>query len=202
MKPSPRCFRRPPPYGRGAEVAHGQSNRRALQGRRRLVSSSAQSHTPDRAPTGAAHVADPRPEARDGGLASLAGSALRFLEALRRVFGWGDRTSSWIVGAARAAGLRRPASVRSRCTSTTIDGAMVVAIRAAVRDSQPEGTRWTSLRRDLPVMRRTNRENLRQPDVSGRFVQDCEVCCNPWLVRVTEEDGDRSVEIGRTDGSD
>jgi hypothetical protein len=41
-----------------------------------------------------------------------------------------------------------------------------------------------------------------EPDVSGRFVQDCEVCCNPWLVRVVREDGCRWVEVGRADGSD
>ena len=39
-------------------------------------------------------------------------------------------------------------------------------------------------------------------DTSGRFVQDCEVCCNPWLVRVMNQDGDRSVAIGRADGSE
>ncbi len=39
-------------------------------------------------------------------------------------------------------------------------------------------------------------------DTSGRFVQDCEVCCNPWLVRVTDEAGDRWVTIGRADGSE
>jgi hypothetical protein len=41
-----------------------------------------------------------------------------------------------------------------------------------------------------------------EPDVSGGFVQDCEVCCNPWLVRVIQEDGERSVQIGRADGSE
>jgi hypothetical protein len=41
-----------------------------------------------------------------------------------------------------------------------------------------------------------------EPEVSGRFVQDCEVCCNPWLVRVTREDGSRWVDIGKADGSD
>jgi hypothetical protein len=41
-----------------------------------------------------------------------------------------------------------------------------------------------------------------EPDVSGRFVQDCEVCCNPWLVRVIHEDDDRRVQIGRADGSE
>jgi hypothetical protein len=41
-----------------------------------------------------------------------------------------------------------------------------------------------------------------EPDVRGRFVQDCEVCCQPWTVRVTTEDGDRWVEVGRADGSE
>jgi hypothetical protein len=40
-----------------------------------------------------------------------------------------------------------------------------------------------------------------EPETSGSFVQDCEVCCNPWLVRVSEDDGERSVDIGRADGS-
>jgi hypothetical protein len=41
-----------------------------------------------------------------------------------------------------------------------------------------------------------------EPDVHGRFVQDCEVCCNPWLVRVSGTAGDRSVDVSRADGSD
>ena len=41
-----------------------------------------------------------------------------------------------------------------------------------------------------------------EPDVAGSFVQDCEVCCNPWRVRVTGRRGDRSVEIARADGSE
>jgi hypothetical protein len=43
-----------------------------------------------------------------------------------------------------------------------------------------------------------------EPDVHGSFVQDCEVCCNPWLVRVegSDEDGEREVSVGRADGSD
>ena len=40
-----------------------------------------------------------------------------------------------------------------------------------------------------------------EPDMGGRFVQDCEVCCNPWVVHVLEEDGERSVDIQRADGS-
>jgi hypothetical protein len=41
-----------------------------------------------------------------------------------------------------------------------------------------------------------------EPDVTGRFVQDCEVCCNPWTVRVVVEDEDRYVEVSRADGSE
>jgi predicted DCC family thiol-disulfide oxidoreductase YuxK len=41
-----------------------------------------------------------------------------------------------------------------------------------------------------------------EPDVSGRLVQDCEVCCNPWLIRVISEDGDRWLEVGKADGSE
>ncbi len=41
-----------------------------------------------------------------------------------------------------------------------------------------------------------------EPDVRGSFVQDCEVCCNPWRVSVSIDDGERSVEIARADGSE
>jgi hypothetical protein len=41
-----------------------------------------------------------------------------------------------------------------------------------------------------------------EPEMRGSFVQDCEVCCNPWRVRVWREDGERQVEIGRADGSE
>jgi hypothetical protein len=41
-----------------------------------------------------------------------------------------------------------------------------------------------------------------EPDVTGSFVQDCEVCCNPWRVRVYGSDDDRDVEVGRADGSE
>ena len=40
-----------------------------------------------------------------------------------------------------------------------------------------------------------------EPDVKGTFVQDCEVCCNPWRVRVTIEDDERYVTVERADGS-
>jgi hypothetical protein len=39
-------------------------------------------------------------------------------------------------------------------------------------------------------------------DARGTFVQDCEVCCNPWLVRVEFEGGDRYISVGRADGSE
>jgi cysteine-rich CPXCG protein len=41
-----------------------------------------------------------------------------------------------------------------------------------------------------------------EPDMRGTFVQDCEVCCNPWRVRIWGAGGDRSLEIVRADGSE
>jgi hypothetical protein len=41
-----------------------------------------------------------------------------------------------------------------------------------------------------------------EPDVRGTFVQDCEVCCNPWRVRVTGSRADRDVEVSRADGTE
>ncbi len=41
-----------------------------------------------------------------------------------------------------------------------------------------------------------------EPDVRGSYVQDCEVCCNPWTVRVHREDDELYVEVGRADGSE
>ena len=41
-----------------------------------------------------------------------------------------------------------------------------------------------------------------EPDVRGSYIQDCEVCCNPWTVRVTREDDEVYVEVGRADGSE
>jgi len=40
-----------------------------------------------------------------------------------------------------------------------------------------------------------------EPEVRGSFVQDCEVCCNPWRVSVTRDGDERYVEVGRADGS-
>ena len=41
-----------------------------------------------------------------------------------------------------------------------------------------------------------------EPDVRGTFVQDCEVCCNPWRVSVSRDGVDRFVDVGRADGSE
>lgn len=41
-----------------------------------------------------------------------------------------------------------------------------------------------------------------EPDVRGTFVQDCEVCCNPWRLRVSRREGLRTIEVHRADGSE
>jgi len=41
-----------------------------------------------------------------------------------------------------------------------------------------------------------------EPDVRGSFIQDCEVCCNPWTVRVVYDGTERYVELQRADGSE
>ena len=41
-----------------------------------------------------------------------------------------------------------------------------------------------------------------EPDVQGDPVQDCEVCCNPWLIRVFTDEGERNVQVGRADGTE
>ena len=42
-----------------------------------------------------------------------------------------------------------------------------------------------------------------EPEVRGSLVQDCEVCCNPWQLRIAaDEDGERYVDISRADGSE
>jgi hypothetical protein len=41
-----------------------------------------------------------------------------------------------------------------------------------------------------------------EPDLTGSFVQDCEVCCNPWRVRVTGRGDRRRVDVARADGSE
>jgi len=41
-----------------------------------------------------------------------------------------------------------------------------------------------------------------EEDVRGSFVQDCEVCCNPWLVRVTRTADGADISVIRGDGSE
>lgn len=41
-----------------------------------------------------------------------------------------------------------------------------------------------------------------EPDVRGSFVQDCEVCCHPWSVRVVWDGDERYVEVRRDDGAE
>jgi hypothetical protein len=41
-----------------------------------------------------------------------------------------------------------------------------------------------------------------EPDLTGTIVQDCEVCCNPWSIRVVQDNGERYLDVGRADGTD
>ena len=41
-----------------------------------------------------------------------------------------------------------------------------------------------------------------EPDARGCFLQDCEVCCNPWTVKVIDDGDRRFVELARADGSE
>ena len=41
-----------------------------------------------------------------------------------------------------------------------------------------------------------------EADVTGTFIQDCEVCCHPWRVHVSGRGEERDVTISRDDGSD
>ena len=41
-----------------------------------------------------------------------------------------------------------------------------------------------------------------ESDASGSFVQDCEVCCNPWRVTVSGRGENRAVHLTRADGSE
>jgi len=41
-----------------------------------------------------------------------------------------------------------------------------------------------------------------EADVTGSFIQDCEVCCNPWRIVIDQDAGDRSVSVTRADGSE
>ena len=41
-----------------------------------------------------------------------------------------------------------------------------------------------------------------EADLVGSLVQDCEVCCQPWLLRISGEGEDRQVAVSRADGTD
>lgn len=41
-----------------------------------------------------------------------------------------------------------------------------------------------------------------ESDDAGSFVQDCEVCCNPWRIRVTGRGDERSLDVSKADGSE
>ena len=41
-----------------------------------------------------------------------------------------------------------------------------------------------------------------EPDVEGELVQDCEVCCNPWQLRVSDDGRRRRVTVSRADGAE
>jgi cysteine-rich CPXCG protein len=41
-----------------------------------------------------------------------------------------------------------------------------------------------------------------EPDVRGTLIQDCEVCCNPWQLRVSFDEGERYLDVSRADGSE
>jgi hypothetical protein len=45
-------------------------------------------------------------------------------------------------------------------------------------------------------------ESYLEPDVRGELVQDCEVCCQPWRVRVSSDADGRIVSVTRDDGQD
>ena len=41
-----------------------------------------------------------------------------------------------------------------------------------------------------------------EADVRGTLIQDCEVCCNPWRIRVRGRGDERSIDVARADGSE
>jgi hypothetical protein len=41
-----------------------------------------------------------------------------------------------------------------------------------------------------------------EDDVSGTLVQDCEVCCNPWRLRIRGQGRKRRIEVAKADGSE
>jgi len=41
-----------------------------------------------------------------------------------------------------------------------------------------------------------------ESDLNGSLVQDCAVCCNPWLLHISRDESERRVDVARADGSD
>ena len=41
-----------------------------------------------------------------------------------------------------------------------------------------------------------------EEDVRGSLILDCEVCCNPWRVRVRGRGDGRVIDVARADGSE
>lgn len=41
-----------------------------------------------------------------------------------------------------------------------------------------------------------------EADVRGTLVEDCEVCCNPWSLRISVDGDERWVDVSRADGSE
>jgi hypothetical protein len=41
-----------------------------------------------------------------------------------------------------------------------------------------------------------------EPDIEGALIQDCEVCCNPWRLEVSDDGDERAVFVTRADGSE
>ena len=41
-----------------------------------------------------------------------------------------------------------------------------------------------------------------EPDVRGDVIQDCEVCCRPWLIRIECDGNERTLTVIRGDGSE
>lgn len=41
-----------------------------------------------------------------------------------------------------------------------------------------------------------------EPEIRGSLIQDCEVCCNPWQLRVSIDGDERYVDVGKADGSE
>ena len=41
-----------------------------------------------------------------------------------------------------------------------------------------------------------------EADETGSFIQDCEVCCNPWRIRVRGHGDERWLDVKKADGSE